>query len=352
MSEVKDLASDEMFKLADVVSEIIKEAKELATSAKTTIGSLGEGVEEELKAWVATEQKKLDVLSTRVEIRITKATNIATKFRDDAKRKESDESSELEKRVMTMIKYHKKANKLTNDELFAAFDANKDGKIEEGEFLKFFKTCEKEPATEEDGKTAASKECSAEDFAKFFSYIDDEEEGVLTKEKFGHLVRLFMKVAKDTVITEGLSIKEGKTIRRLEVGEVLEILEGPIEEDSIKIQRMRVKVMKDDLEGWVTLAGNQGTSFLEEGGNIFKVVAETILTEAFALDGSGAKEACKKLRDSTRKLKVGEIVEVREWEKKEAKSGLMRMKCRVQADGVVGWVTTVGNTGTVFLEVA
>merc|ERR1712060_891039 len=103
-------------------------------------------------------------------------------------------------------------------------------------------------------------------------------------------------------------------------------------------------VMKDDLEGWVTKSGNQGTMFLEEGGNTFKVITETILTETFALDGSGAKA-------STRKLKVGEIVEVREWPAKEEKSGLMRMKCRTRTDGITGYVTTVGNQGTVYLEV-
>merc|ERR1711920_699227 len=67
-------------------------------------------------------------------------------------------------------------------------------------------------------------------------------------------------------------------------------------------------------------------------------------------DGSNAN-AAKKVKDTTRKLKVGEIVEVREWAKKEEKSGLMRMKCKCRSDGVTGWVTTVGNQGTVFLEV-
>merc|ERR1711865_249918 len=149
----------------------------------------------------------------------------------------------------------------------------------------------------------------------------------------------------------GLSIKESKTLRRLEVGEVVELLEGPQEEESVKVMRLKVKVLKDDLEGWVTRSGNQGTLFLEEGGNVFKVVAETIMTDGFSLDGSDAKASTKKLKDTTRKLKVGELVEVREWPSKEEKSGLMRMKCRTRADGLTGWVTTVGNQGTVYLEV-
>ena len=43
--------------------------------------------------------------------------------------------------------------------------------------------------------------------------------------------------------------------------------------------------MSDDLEGWVTPVGNQGTVFLEDGGNVFKVVKDTILTGTFIIGG-------------------------------------------------------------------
>merc|ERR1719253_254375 len=98
------------------------------------------------------------------------------------------------------------------------------------------------------------------------------------------------------------------------------------------------------------MAGNQGTKFIQEGGSIFKVVKETILTEAFEIDG-GSKETTRKLKDNTRKLKVNELVEVREWPKKEEKTGLMRMKCKAKADGATGWATTLGNSGVEFLVV-
>merc|ERR1712232_41108 len=165
----------------------------------------------------------------------------------------------------------------------------------------------------------------------------------------GNLIRHFMKVAADTVMTSDLSIKESKTLRRLDLGEVVEILDGPMIEGSVKVMRVHAKAMTDDLEGFITLRGNQGTHFLEEGGDVFKVVAETILTEEFEIGGGASKDASKKVKDLTRKLKVGELVEGREWARKEESSGLMRMKCRVRTDGVTGWVTTVGNQGTVFL---
>merc|ERR1712139_528958 len=104
--------------------------------------------------------------------------------------------------------------------------------------------------------------------------------------------------------------------------------------------------MGDDKEGWVTPAGNQGTVYLVDGGNVFKVVKETILTGAFVI--GEAPEGGAKVKD--RKLKVGELVEVREWAKKEETSGLMRMKVCVKSDGQIGWATSLGNTGIKFLE--
>merc|ERR1712060_333955 len=139
-----------------------------------------------------------------------------------------------------------------------------------------------------------------------------------------------------------MTIKESKTLRRLEMGETVEILRGPVVEESVDVKRVQARALKDDLEGWITLSGNQGTMYLEDGGNLFKVVKETILTPEFALDAGTEK--------ATRKLKQGEILEVREWPKKEEKSGLMRMKCKAKSISAAGWVTTVGNQGNVYVE--
>jgi len=78
-------------------------------------------------------------------------------------------------------------------------------------------------------------------------------------------------------------------------------------------------------------------------------VKDTIMTPSFSLSGDGAT---KKLKDTTRKLKEGELVEVREWPRKEEESGLMRMQVRAKSDGQIGWATMLGNQGTLFLEVA
>merc|ERR1711865_912517 len=181
-----------------------------------------------------------------------------------------------------------------------------------------------------------------EDAGRLFAYLDSSEKGAVSKEQFMNLIRRFMKVVKASVITDECSTKS-KPLRRLNEGEVLECLSGPTEAEGEDIHRLKVKATSDGQEGWLTPVGNRGTVFIEDGGNMFKVVKETILTGSFVI-GEDTKT-------KDRKLKVGEVCEVREWATKEEKSGLMRMKVALKADGQVGWVTSVGNTGITLLEV-
>ncbi|CAE7501051.1 LanA [Symbiodinium microadriaticum] len=83
----------------------------------------------------------------------------------------------------------------------------------------------------------------------------------LDKATFLDLIRLYFKCVKGTVLSEDISIKS-KTVRRLEVGEVLEVLEGPSKEDGANVQRVRCLALQDCATGWATIAGNQGTPFL------------------------------------------------------------------------------------------
>ncbi|CAE8625306.1 unnamed protein product [Polarella glacialis] len=255
--------------------------------------------------------------------------------------KDKAEVLALEKKALAMIKYHQKAKSLSAEALFAAM-SKKGDQLDKAGFLAFFKSCEKEKVEVEEGKEADAPP-TKEDLGRIFKLWDESEVGVVSKDKMLSLTRSLMKVSKDTVLTDGLSIKDSKSIRRLDVGEVVEVLGTPEAEGDVDVKRVSVKAMKDDVEGWVTVSGNQGTVFLLEGGGVFKVVKETIITGSFDLEDS--------TKDMPRKLKAGELVEAREWPKKEEKTGLVRMRIKAKSDGVTGWVTAVGNTGVVFLEV-
>merc|ERR1712151_797405 len=107
---------------------------------------------------------------------------------------------------------------------------------------------------------------------------------------------------------------------------------GPVKDEQAGVERVRAQAVNDDVKGWITVAGSQGTVYLKEGGGLFKVVKETILTDA--VDVAAAAK--------TQKMKVGDVVEVREWPKKDEVSGLVRLKCRLRGPGGhVGWATAV-----------
>jgi len=121
---------------------------------------------------------------------------------------------------------------------------------------------------------------------------------------------------------------------------VLEAVEGPTKEEGAGVQRVKCQAVSDAALGWVTIAGNQGTPFLEPGGNIYTCVKETAFTDGLSVRDS----------KTIRKLMKGEIIEVLEFSKKDETVGVMRVKAKAKQDGVTGWVTLAGNQGTSYLE--
>merc|ERR1712232_929905 len=231
----------------------------------------------------------------------------------------------------------------------------KGGKVGESDFVKFVqKQCKATNGNAEEEEDTEEVELSQDDLSRLLAYLDEDETGELSEEELMGLIRCYMKVTKETVITTDKNIQEAKPIRRLEVNEVCYVIEGPVKDESADVMRSLVRAMKDEAEGWVTPVGNQGTEFLKEteGGLVMKVMKETILTASFEICGDAGKEQFRKLKDTTRKLKPGEQVEVLQWMKKDESSGLMRAKVKTKVGNHVGWATAVGQTGAPFLELA
>lgn len=353
----KDLPSADMIKMADEVDTALNEAKETVAETKKAVEGIKAEVDDDVKAWLLQETGKLEAKTMRWEPRLSKAASACSTFRELAKGKERGELDVLEKQVVSMIRHHQLEGKLTKEKVFEEFDTDKDGKITESEFVSFFKTCKKDEPKEEPkeevktpGKVAPKKEPPTdEEFARVFQQLDEDQEGSITQERFCIFIRQLMKVLAETVLSSGKSIKdkESKTLRRMEVNEVVEVLEGPIEDETAGVMRVRALAMKDNVEGWVTLKGNKGTPYLQDGGFLFKVLKETVMTGSFDLDPPEGETPKKEVN---RKLKEGEILEVMEWPKLEEKSNLTRMKCKAKSDGTVGFATTIGNAGTVFIQ--
>jgi len=301
---------------------------------------------------------------------------VTRRFTDQAKFKETVELEELRAKALKVMRHNQALKDFGS--ISDLFESKKDN-IDKKAWLAFFATAEmeikdvkhtaeeeekpeeekpeEEKAEDAEEKTEEEKpkkeekeekpgdiiELSQEELAKVFEFLE-EGSGKVSTESLANMGKHFMKVLKDTAMTSQMGIAGGKALRKLDPNEVVEIMKGPLKDDSMKVSRVFCKALKDDLEGWVTVAGNAGTVFLVEGANTYKVVKKSVLTDDFETTTND---------DEAAKLSPGTVVEVRQFPKKDETSGLTRMQVRVlgrPASSGVGWVTVSGKDGKALLK--
>lgn len=307
-------------------------AKASVASAKAEVQELektecSEELKSFLQAAVKTLTQKLDAFNGR----LSRSSAALTKLRDATKKKDCSELLTFHADVVTALRKHAQKTGLKGEEVFKAVDKDGDGEVSEADFLAFISGCEEK-----------AEGLNEDSLRRFFADEADKESMKLSKETVLRLAKVYYKVAAATAITADLILKDSTTIRMLAVGEVFASDEAPQRDEEADVTRVRGRALKDDAEGFASIAGNQGTTFLVEGADVFKVLRAVDLTNSFTFEGCQA----------VRKLKEGELVQVLEWEKKEEQSGAMRMKAKAQLDGAVGWVTSAGVDGKLFVQPA
>merc|ERR1719240_703695 len=102
-------------------------------------------------------------------------------------------------------------------------------------------------------------------------------------------------------LTDKFTIGQSKVMRTLEVGEKLEVLEGPSKDEATKVERIKVCAPKDKATGWVTVQGNQGTVYCEPTSGEKQLLA---LDQATMQRRKMAAAAAKLEKDAKAKLTV------------------------------------------------
>ena len=103
-----------------------------------------------------------------------------------------------------------------------------------------------------------------------------------------------------------------------------------MKDDATNIMRTRVRAMKDNREGWASVASNLGRLYLQEDPwCAYKVNASTPLLKEL-----GSSEV-------VRNLEQGEFVEMLGFLKEESpgQNSTMRMKLWANKDGATGWAS-------------
>eukprot|EP00419_Tripos_fusus_P000956 CAMPEP_0172676994 /NCGR_PEP_ID=MMETSP1074-20121228/14367_1 /TAXON_ID=2916 /ORGANISM="Ceratium fusus, Strain PA161109" /LENGTH=400 /DNA_ID=CAMNT_0013494761 /DNA_START=64 /DNA_END=1266 /DNA_ORIENTATION=+ len=68
---------------------------------------------------------------------------------------------------------------------------------------------------------------------------------------------------KETVLSDGPSVQDSNTIRRISKGELIEVLASSETVSTPDLKRLQGRAKQDGATGWITLCGNQGTNYLE-----------------------------------------------------------------------------------------
>jgi len=169
-----------------------------------------------------------------------------------------------------------------------------------------------------------------------------QPKGGLSKRRFTSFVQQYFVVVKGIGLTDEFDIAKAKTLRKAELDELIEVLEGPKTDEAVGgtsgLQRVRGRALKDGKEGWISVNGNQGTPFLQEVEKPFYACNKEVeLTKEF--DGSTAVRA----------MKAEEVMELLEGPRNDSSEPAQKVKCKT-SDGKIGWVTVKAPNGTVFAE--
>lgn len=81
---------------------------------------------------------------------------------------------------------------------------------------------------------------------------------------FERLLIRYVQVVRPTTMTQHNEIMLGETVREVKMGEILEVLQGPVLCGPMKLPRLLVRATSDSALGWITMAGNAGSVFLKE----------------------------------------------------------------------------------------
>jgi len=200
--------------------------------------------------------KKASVQVGQMDRRLTRCVNLLAQFRKDAQTKLDEELGQAQQQLVSLARHKMEAGGLSAEALFEElFTGDSAPQVQ---FVEAFR----QPVEGYKAKLPTEEALVA--VYRRASTTGDDESADMTKAAFVRMLTSRMKVARKTTLTETLSITKTKVLRHVDVGEIMEVLEGPLKEDSISIERVRVKAEKDGIEGWITCSGSSGTRFLEK----------------------------------------------------------------------------------------
>eukprot|EP00933_Yihiella_yeosuensis_P021140 TRINITY_DN16810_c0_g2_i1.p1 TRINITY_DN16810_c0_g2~~TRINITY_DN16810_c0_g2_i1.p1 ORF type:complete len:1026 (+),score=251.65 TRINITY_DN16810_c0_g2_i1:78-3155(+) len=311
---------------------LAKEAQEVLDATKSKLKEAEEACADvpELRRLARRDVPALQDQHKKTEDHKSKVLQLCESARERATKKASEEVDEFKRNAITAIRSTMTSQDKTGEQIFE--EINSGNSVGSESFSKFVKGLE----------SLESLPDKAVD--RLFAHIAGSSTGEISKETFLELLKLFFKCVKGTVLGDEISIKS-KTVRRLEVGEVLEALEGPTKDEGANVNRVKCRSVQDGAVGWATIAGNQGTSFLEQGGNVFTCVQAVDILKTPDDGPDAVVEVVRQLK----KADIFEVLEFRQQADSAVENPTRWVRGKAKSDGAAGW-TMICKDSTTYLE--
>jgi hypothetical protein len=135
---------------------------------------------------------------------------------------------------------------------------------------------------------------------------------------------------------------DSKTVRALGPGEVVELVQGPMQESVVAGQRVRGMACHEGTQGWLQIKDKGGNILAKPSARVFKCV------ESIAMTDVSDFENCNMVR----KIEADEALELLPDNAVSPEDGGQRKRFRACRDGKEGWITTEGSQGTIYVKPA
>lgn len=266
ITEADGLVAKAVATVADIERETDVDAlKEAATKAEASLQEPGDtlarlltqadelqaepDINDDAKAYIEREMSKARTRTSTLRAKLDKALADVASARERTEQVAAEALDRLRMQTIGSMRDYMEKEKKTQEDLFE-------------------EVCQGGEAGPEELAAFASKMPTAPEFKDgealkmFRKVLELEGCESIGKDGFIKFIRLFYQVVRPTVVTDALSIN-GKVLRRLEVGEILERVGGSQQESSVGVNRANCRTTKDGVVGWVTECGNQGSAFLK-----------------------------------------------------------------------------------------
>mmetsp|Transcript_18280 Transcript_18280/g.42636 ORF Transcript_18280/g.42636 Transcript_18280/m.42636 type:complete len:708 (+) Transcript_18280:97-2220(+) len=239
MQDLADLAADGLARAVKMQEDVVKDNVIVDPQ-------LDEGTKMQLLATVASKVKVVAIRQGQLDRRIHRVRNLIKIFRSDMERVKNRLRQALRSIVANLIQTRGKSA----DEVFEELDPRSTGEIDIQRLLDA-------GGDHESRKVFEGRE---EDISIVWP---GPSSSLLSLADFRKMASVFMEAKRLTTVTDGLKVGDSKLLATVKVGEVVEVLEGPVADASSGLHRIRIR-LRSGCTGWATMAGSKGMVYLQE----------------------------------------------------------------------------------------